>query len=81
MIISSDQFSKSSRLILTDIPPLQFQYLITKYIKRALKVAEYYHLEIENETIFNGALLKIVDLLPELNTPKIHSLALTCKNY
>jgi hypothetical protein len=68
--------SKSARLTLTDLPPLECQDLITIYINRALSVAQYYHLEIPNEQIFNGTLLEVVDLLSELQTLKIHSLSL-----
>ncbi len=73
---SSNQLSKSTRLILNDIPCLDCQDLITINISRALTVAQYYHLEIPENEIFNGALIRAVALLPELTTLKIHSLSL-----
>jgi len=67
--------SKSARLTLTDLPSLECQDLITIYINRALSVAQYYHLEIPNEQIFNGTLRKAVNSLPDLMTLDIFSLS------
>lgn len=54
---------KSTRLIVSNIDSLESQDLL---INRALTVAQIYHLEIQNEEITNGTLLRIVDFLPEL---------------
>jgi hypothetical protein len=43
------------------------------HINRALTVAQIYHLVIQNEQIFNGTLLKVVNLLPDLMTLNIFS--------
>ena len=59
-----------------DIPSIECQQLITIHIRRALTVAQFYHLEIPEKKIFIGALIKAVDLLSELNSLKIHSLLL-----
>ncbi len=67
----NNQLSKSTRLILTDISSLESQELIHMHINRALTVAQIYHLVIQNEQIFNGTLLKVVNLLPDLMTLNI----------
>lgn len=43
------------------------------YIRGALKLGQYYHLEILEENIFLGILLKILDQLPRLRSLKLHS--------
>ncbi len=70
----NNQLSKSTRLILTDISSLESQELIHMHINRALTVAQIYHLVIQDEQIFNGTLLKAVNLLPDLMTLDISSL-------
>lgn len=70
----NNPLSKSTRLILTDISSLESQELIHMHINRALTVAQIYHLVIQDEQIFNGTLLKAVNLLPDLMTLDISSL-------
>ena len=59
-----------------DLNLFERQNLLNIHINRALTVAEYYHLEIPNEQIFNGTLIQLVDCLSKLQTLKIHSVSL-----
>ncbi len=69
---------KSNRLIISYIiSPYQFDELITVPIKHILTVVQIYHLEYSEDTICIDELIEIIDLLPDLNSIRIHSLSLT----
>ncbi|CAF2902024.1 unnamed protein product, partial [Rotaria sp. Silwood2] len=73
---SSLDLSKSTRLTLRYTDSDDIEELMTVATRRVLTVAQVYDLEIPEEKIFIGALIKILNLLPEVNTLKIHSLSL-----
>ncbi|CAF4973866.1 unnamed protein product, partial [Rotaria sp. Silwood1] len=73
---SSRDFSKSIRLTLKNVDSDDIEKLLTIATRRVLTVAQVYDLEIPKEKIFIGTLIEIVNLLPEINTLKIHSLSL-----
>ncbi|CAF4289127.1 unnamed protein product, partial [Rotaria sordida] len=68
--------SKSIRLTLKYIDSDDIENLLKVATRRILTVAQVYNLEIPKEKFFIGALIRIVNLLPEVNTLKIHSLSL-----
>ncbi|CAF1443219.1 unnamed protein product [Rotaria sordida] len=68
--------SKSIRLTLKYIDSDDSEKLLKVATRRILTVAQVYNLEIPKEKFFIGALIRIVNLLPEVNTLKIHSLSL-----
>ncbi len=70
------EVSKSARLTLAYIIVDEVDQVISEEIERVLNVEQIYHLEILEEKIFIGTLFQVIDLLPELNTLKIHSLSL-----
>ncbi|CAF4200659.1 unnamed protein product [Rotaria sordida] len=76
-IDSSIEYSKSTQLIFT-YPPgnkhSEFSMIDTHGI---LKVAQFYHLEIEREKIDFITLMDIIYILSELDSLKIHSLSLS----
>ncbi|CAF2147908.1 unnamed protein product, partial [Rotaria magnacalcarata] len=78
MINASDQLSKSIRLSLDETCPEQWTktIFIEDYIRHALNLTQIYHLEI-NAQIVSGKLMKILRLLPEVNTLKISSLSIS----
>ncbi|CAF2103335.1 unnamed protein product [Rotaria magnacalcarata] len=78
MINGSDQLSKSIRLSLDETCPERWTktIFIEDYIRHALNLTQIYHLEI-NAQIFSGKLMKILRLLPEVNTLKISSLSIS----
>ncbi|CAF3608334.1 unnamed protein product [Rotaria sp. Silwood1] len=75
--VSSTQYSKSNRLTLTFVPSDECLELFVIDINRVLSIAQIYYLEIPKKKIFIGILIQIIDLLPELNSLKLHSLSLS----
>ncbi|CAF1493698.1 unnamed protein product [Rotaria sordida] len=75
--VNSTQYSKSNRLTLTFVPSDECLELFIVDINRVLSLVQIYYLEIPKEKIFIGILLQIIDLLPELNSLKLHSLSLS----
>jgi hypothetical protein len=72
---SSIDLSKSARLNIMDMSSLESYESIIKYIKRILSITKIYHLEISESQTFIDLLIQIIDLLPEINLLKIHSLS------
>jgi hypothetical protein len=66
-------YSKSTRLTITHI---YHDELVRRNTRRVLTIAQIYHLEIPEEKVPVSTLIEAVNLLPELETLKIHSLSL-----
>ncbi|CAF4214467.1 unnamed protein product [Rotaria sp. Silwood2] len=72
---SSLDLFKSTRLTLRYADSDDIEELMTVATRGVLTVAQVYDLEIPEEKIFIGAFIKILNLLPELKTLKMHSLS------
>jgi hypothetical protein len=70
---SSLEFSKLTGLLLLYENEDRLKFIA---IKRALKIAQIYYLEIIEEKISIEKLIKIIELLPDLHTLRIYSLSL-----
>ncbi|CAF4202579.1 unnamed protein product, partial [Rotaria sordida] len=73
----SIEFLKYNQLTITLVPSDECFELFIISINRILSIGQIYYLEIPNKKIFIGILIQIIDLLPELNSLKIHSLSLS----
>ncbi len=73
---SSVEYSKSARLKLKYIDFDACEESMIIYTTRVLTIAQIYHMEIPEENVHIGALIQAVNLFPEVNTLKIHSLSL-----
>ncbi|CAF3010619.1 unnamed protein product [Rotaria sp. Silwood2] len=67
-------FSKSNLLTVTYNYPNNYDNFIRMDVKCALYVVKYYRLKIQNKELNISALIQAINLLPELDTLKIHSL-------
>jgi hypothetical protein len=72
---SSPELTKFTQLTLTNIPPDEWEHIITVDIKRILNIAQIYHLIISVKNIYIGILIPIINSLPELLSLQIHSLS------
>jgi hypothetical protein len=70
---STIQISKSAKLIIYE--HFHIKTTIAIITKRILTIGQIYHLEFSKSKIFTGLLIQIIDLLPDVITLKIHSLA------
>ena len=70
------EFEKSTQLTVVNSGRDYLYAIITIDIRRILSIAQVYHLEITGKMVFTGELIKLVNILPELDTSKIHSLSL-----
>ncbi|CAF5061595.1 unnamed protein product [Rotaria sp. Silwood1] len=76
-INSSIEYSKSTQLIFTYSPCNEYSQLSMIDIHGILRVAQFYHLDIEQETIDFITLMDIIYILSELDSLKIYSLSLS----
>lgn len=81
-----DHFPENSSLNFSQLTGLLLSYekedrLKFVAIKRALKIAQIYHLIITKDKISIKKLIQIIELLPDLQTLTIHSLALNQLKY
>ena len=67
------EFCKSTGLVITYEDDDQLKIIA---IKRALMIAQIYHLELVKEEISIGKLIRIIELLPDLHTLSIDSLSI-----
>jgi len=67
------EHSKSTQLIVPSTSLDDPRKVTTVHIRFILTVAQIYHLKIPEKAIFIGVLIVLMNLLPELNTLKIHS--------
>jgi hypothetical protein len=58
------------------MPPIKWHETLIRDIRSILSVGQIYHVEIPKQEIFIGSLIRTINLLPELDTIKIHSLSL-----
>ncbi|CAF5174154.1 unnamed protein product, partial [Rotaria sp. Silwood1] len=68
--------SKSMRIVLMSFTAEQDFDLLSENIRHILTVAQIYHLKISNK-LFNGALIELLYLLPELDSLQISSISLS----
>jgi hypothetical protein len=73
---SSIKLFKSVRLNIVNMSSTKWHPALIRNIRRVLSIEQIYHLEITEQTIFIGSLIRTINLLPELNTLKVHSLSL-----
>jgi hypothetical protein len=73
IIKSSAEISKSAKLTIYE--RFDIKKITAVVSKRFLTIAQIYHLEFSRSKISTGALIRIIALLPDLITLKIHSLS------
>ena len=71
---SSLELSKSHRLTISDVSRVDPDELRIKLIKRVLTIANIYHLDTMYCRTTFGILVRMMDILPALNSLKIHSI-------
>ncbi|CAF5059390.1 unnamed protein product [Rotaria sp. Silwood1] len=76
----SNKCSKSMRIVLMSFTAEQDFDLLSENIRHVLTVAQIYHLKISNK-LFNGALIELLYLLPELDSLQISSISLSHWRY
>jgi hypothetical protein len=74
---SSIQISKSARLTFLCLPSANDVALFILYINAILTLTDIYHLKMCEKPIYLGTLIRMIELLPQLISLKIHSLSLS----